>query len=99
MFKQSVQKFYQDYFLKRLKRPGAGTQDMMSFYCTVIRPIMAYRGILLCGILVSLQNSHHRCNCYRKRRNADWTVRFSDATLSAVLPVSIHYLLLIDIIV
>jgi len=28
------------YFLKQLKRAGAGLSDLLNFFCTVIRPVM-----------------------------------------------------------
>ena len=30
------------YFLKKLKRAGAGTDDLLHFYCAVIRPVLEY---------------------------------------------------------
>jgi len=30
------------YFLKQLKRAGAGTDDLLHFYCAVIRPVLEY---------------------------------------------------------
>jgi len=30
------------YFLKQLKRAGAGTDDLLCFYCSVIRPVLEY---------------------------------------------------------
>ena len=30
------------YFLKQLKRAGAGLNDLLNFYCSVIRPVLEY---------------------------------------------------------
>ena len=48
------------YFLKQLTRAGAGLNDLLSFYCTVIRPVLEFACPVWHSLLASLwRNQRH----------------------------------------
>ena len=46
------------YYLKRLKRAGLSTDELLSFYCTIIRPVLEYACVVWHHGLTRAQSDH-----------------------------------------
>jgi hypothetical protein len=56
------------YFLKLLKRYGAPTQDLLQFYCSIIRSTLEYGDVLWHGRLTNSQSANNE-RIYRKEHS------------------------------